>query len=110
MPKPRALTETQFQQQVLDLAQLRGWSYYHTHDSQHAVAGFPDLVLVHVRQKRIVFAELKKVGGKVSDAQRDWLANLRAAGAETAAWWPGDLEEIKAILAGKPITGPTLKG
>lgn len=98
-----ALTEAHFQQQVIGIAQLRGWTYYHTHNSQKSVAGFPDLVLVHVRQQRIVFAELKKTGGKVSDTQRKWLDDLRAAGAEAAAWWPKDLDEIKAVLSGKRI-------
>jgi hypothetical protein len=44
---PRAgPTEKQFMAQVIQLARLRKWLVYHTHDARRSVAGFPDLVLV----------------------------------------------------------------
>ena len=46
-----AISEEQFQQQVIDLATLRGWRCYHTRDSRRSAEGFPDLVLARVERK-----------------------------------------------------------
>ena len=46
---------------VIDLARLRRWLCYHTHDSRHSAAGFPDLLLV--RGRRLMAAELKTARG-----------------------------------------------
>ncbi|MEW6583441.1 MAG: VRR-NUC domain-containing protein, partial [Actinomycetota bacterium] len=56
-----ALSEAAFQDQVVDLARLRGWLVYHTFDSRHSAAGFPDLILA--RGDRLVAAELKTQRG-----------------------------------------------
>lgn len=97
------VTEAQFQAAVLDLARLRKWIYYHTYDSRHSPAGFPDLVLV--RATRIVFAELKTNRGRVSVAQSVWLRALQVLEATTAGavsvhvWRPADWGTIERILA-----------
>jgi hypothetical protein len=51
-------------------------------------AGFPDLVLAS--KYRIAYAELKDAKGRLSDAQRRWLARLGAAGADCYLWRPAD--------------------
>jgi len=57
-------------------------------------AGVPDLLALRAGQ---LFAlELKAPGGRVSDAQRDMLAALNAAGAHTAVAW--GLDEALEIL------------
>jgi hypothetical protein len=90
------VTERRWQAQVLQLASAFGWKGYHTWNSQHSAAGFPDLVLV--RRPRVVFAELKTNRGLVSDAQQAWLDELAACGLEAYVWRPGDLEHVVRTL------------
>lgn len=94
------LTEKQWQKQVVDLAVQLGFKRaYHTFDSRRSHPGFPDLVLV---RERIIYAELKReprVSSPVSDAQKDWLDALSAAGGECYLWRPADLDEVAQILS-----------
>lgn len=101
--KPRPITEKQFMQKVIDLARLRGWLVYHTFDSRKSEPGFPDLVCVHGRQQRVVYAELKADKGKVSAFQERWLTELAATGAEVAVWRPADFEWVQRVLLGERI-------
>jgi hypothetical protein len=89
------MTEAQFQAQVVQLAGLLGWSWYHTHDSRRSPAGFPDLVLW---RERVIFAELKRENGRLSHAQVDVGNALRRAGAEAYCWRPSHFDEVKAVL------------
>lgn len=92
-------SEAAFQSAILALAQLAGWRVYHTHDSRHSPAGFPDLVMV--RGRRLVFAELKSGRGKVSAAQQQWLQALAGVpGAEVRVWRPADWPAIERELIG----------
>lgn len=96
----KAMTEKQLQEVVRRIALLRGWRYYHTHRSQHSPAGFPDCTLA--RGPRLVFAELKRQGGKVTTEQQAWLDDLTAASVEVYTWRPADLLDgtIDAVLRG----------
>ena len=87
------LSEAQFQRQVIELATLCGYHCYHTFNSRRCAAGFPDLVLA--RGGAVLFVELKTERGRVSNAQRDWIA---ATGAEV--WRPKDWPHIEATLSG----------
>ena len=87
--------EKQFQQAVIDYALLHNWKIYHTYDSRKSVPGFPDLVLV---RDRIIFAELKRPGGKLTEAQHAWVVALDKAGAEWYVWRPVDWNEIERFL------------
>ncbi len=81
------------------LAPMLGWRLcYHTLRSKGSQSGFPDRVLV---RDRVIFAELKREKGVVTDAQRDWLDGLAAAHAEVYLWRPSDLDEIAKILAAR---------
>jgi hypothetical protein len=128
--------EARFQTQVLSLASLGGWMAYHPPDNrafvdgrgktrkQAVVAGFPDLTLVHRERPEMIFAELKAEGGRVSEAQRDWLAALAriqqalrdafitagmgdidripcAPRVEVCIWVPSDFDAIALRLTGR---------
>lgn len=83
------MNENDWQGEVLTLARFGGWTLrYHTFDSRHSAAGFPDLVLVRVPELLIV--ELKTDKGKVTDDQQTWLEALAACGLETHVWRPRD--------------------
>jgi hypothetical protein len=87
-----SLTESQFQTQVLQLAQLHGYALiYHTHDSRRSQPGFPDLVLVSLHRKQCLFRELKTATGRLSPAQTLWLGGMQKAGLNAGVWRPEDL-------------------
>jgi VRR-NUC domain len=76
---------------------LRGWRYYHSHDSRRSVAGFPDLVCV--RGRRVLVAELKTANGRVRSEQREWLDAFALAGVESHLWrLPGDWAKVGTVL------------
>lgn len=91
-----AVTEKQFQQQVIELAKLHSWLHYFTYRSTRSPSGFPDLVLV--RDDRLVFAELKTDEGRMSPAQRQWYAALQRAANEIYVWRPRDWDAICEVL------------
>lgn len=92
------VTEEDFLGHVTQLAHVFGWLPYHTRDSRRSAAGFPDLVLV--RGDRLIFAELKTITGKVSNAQETWIARLRETPVEVYVWRPNDIDEVTEILRG----------
>ncbi len=73
-----AVSEREFQTQVLTLARLSGWKTYHTHEARRSASGFPDLVLV--RPPRLLFVELKSQEGRVRPEHNVWLDALAACG------------------------------
>lgn len=94
---PDLLTERQWQQQVLELAQWLGWRCFHPYTSVRSTPGWPDLAMV--RSGRAIFAELKTERGKVTPAQRDWLADLGAVpGVEAYLWRPRHWEDVQCVL------------
>lgn len=111
---PLAITEASFQNQVVDLARTLGWRIMHTRPAQVRSGrwvtpltgdpGFPDLVLARPNLGDLIFAELKRPGGRVSDHQRVWLDCLLRTGAEAYLWEPRDLPAIRTRLQtkGKP--------
>jgi len=92
------ITERDFLASVRSLAELLGWACYHTWQSIHSPAGFPDLVLV--RPPRIIFAELKVGNRQPTPAQERWLNLLREChGVEAYLWRPEDWEQIQMLLS-----------
>jgi VRR-NUC domain len=96
----RAVPEEQFMNDVMMYAQvICGWKLiYHVADSRRvSSAGFPDLVMV--RSGRLLFLELKKVGGVLSLAQRAWLVELgKVPGVEVMVATPEDWPALEAAL------------
>jgi hypothetical protein len=114
----RELTEAQFQLQVTSLAQLLGWHWVHVSygprlNRAGAVAryttpttgtmakGWPDLVLVRAKDKRIIFAELKRETGTTRPEQEDVLNILRTLVSdhvEVHVWRPSDIDALALVL------------
>lgn len=101
------MTERQLQGTVQQLATLHGWRWYHTHDSRRSAPGFPDLVMVHPTQGRVVWAELKRASGRLTKDQKAWIADLEAAGQEVHVWRPTHLQDgtINALLSTRSSAG-----
>lgn len=106
------MTEAAFQSAVIELAHLRGWMVMHTRPAQvrpgrwatplSGNAGFPDLVLVRPIHGDLIFAELKREGGKLTVGQKAWITALKAAGAEVHVWYPADMATISHRLGRIP--------
>lgn len=99
----RQVTERDWQSKVVRIAILNGWRYYHPPDNkpvngriQKVVSGFPDLTLV--RDRKIIFVELKRETGKLSDEQVVWLDELRKCGIACYVWRPSDIDEVVSTL------------
>lgn len=90
-------SERQFQNAVLELAQIMRWRIYHPWTSVHSQAGWPDAALI--RPPRFVVAEFKRVGKKPTTAQQAWLDDFKACGIEAYWWTAQDWQEIKRVLA-----------
>lgn len=104
------MTEAQLQSAIIDCARSLGWLVYHTHDSRHSPAGYPDLTLGHGRFG-IVFAELKDAKRKTTFAQETWLEVLAEHENATAGvgrvqvflWRPDDWTSgrVEQVLRGR---------
>lgn len=91
-------TEREFQRQIVRLAKILGWLVYHPWLSVHSTSGFPDLVLV--RPPRVIFAEIKTAGGKITTHQVAWLRLLgECPQVEAYLWRPDDWDTIVDKLA-----------
>jgi hypothetical protein len=116
---PGRLKEIDFQRQLVStkppgLAVIYGWEHIHFKAAmtKHGwrvpgigsmSKGWPDLTLVRERDGRLVFAELKGDGGRLTDDEKRVLAVLDAVAAanplvEVYRWWPKDLDEIARVL------------
>ncbi|MEW6223236.1 MAG: hypothetical protein AB1627_01265 [Chloroflexota bacterium] len=86
----RDLSEADFQRQVTDLAEVLGWTWCHWRALRNSRGiwqvpvegplgkGWPDLTLIRVRDRRLVFAELKR---EAQDPGPDQVAVLEVLGA-----------------------------
>jgi hypothetical protein len=109
-----AMSETQWQTTVTDLALTLHWRAIHHHDSRRQVgttedgkpilvgdkdaAGLPDWLFI---RERHFFAELKAEGKKPTAKQLEVLEALRKAGAEVHVWQPSDWPEVVVALTGR---------
>ena len=83
-----AMTEAELERRVWHLIDGLGLMAYHTHFSKRSRPGYPDLTIAGTR---VMFRELKREKGRVTEEQRQWIHALSAAGADAGIWWPGDL-------------------
>jgi VRR-NUC domain len=115
MARADGLTEAEFQRQVVDLAAVCGWLHVHFRPAQTSKGwrtpvsgplgkGFPDLMLIRERDRRLIFAELKRDGAKTTPdqdrvlASLDWLALGDGKRLEVYVWHPADFDKIVAVL------------
>lgn len=99
-----AISETEFQQRLIETAQLYGWKVVHYRKSRHqsgkwATAvqgdnGGQDIILA--KNGLVILAELKKDRGSQTNEQKEWEA---AAGAHARVWRPRDWDAIFAELS-----------
>ena len=99
------MTEADWQKQVIELARLFKWRVAHFRPAQtkHGwvtpVAadgkGFPDLILV---RDRVIAAELKAPGKKLTPDQIAWRNAFADASCESYVWQPSDWDSIVEIL------------
>lgn len=78
-----------------------GYLVYHTYDSRRCVPCFPDLVIVGYGH--IIVLEIKTDRGRVTEAQRQWMTQLSAAGVDvrlyrTSEWKTLDLHNELVAL------------
>lgn len=95
-------TEAGFFDAIHDLALATGWDEpYHTHDSRHSAAGFPDVALA--RRGLVVFLELKVGKGRPSVDQYRWITRFRSAAIPAAVVWPRDWPAIEKLLTRRVV-------
>lgn len=99
------MTEAQFADTVVSLAQWNRWRVVHFRPAltnkgwrtaMQGDAGFPDLVLA--RNGVLIVAELKTVHGRLGRGQQEW---ADAIGAQYRLWRPTDLDAIREELRWK---------
>lgn len=107
-PCAPAISEADWQQQVIDLAHLHGWQHLHVRrtigkghrwTTSTNVKGWPDLFLWSEDQQRTLAVELKSATGTVTAEQEAVLASLARAGVETHVWRPADIDQAQQILS-----------
>lgn len=95
------MTERELQSAVLECAELLGWLCYHPRPARTAdgwrtaaqgngASGFPDVVMAHSKQRRLLFVELKSAAGRLRPEQTRWLDTLALAYCEMRVWRPAD--------------------
>ena len=94
---PDGISEREFQQKVIGLAERHGWRVYHTFDSRRSAPGWPDLSIA--RPGQLILAELKTDAGKLRPEQAEWLELLRTVeGIRVRLWrpslWPAIVAEL----------------
>jgi hypothetical protein len=103
------LTESEWQQQLVELAELHGWQWCHWRAARTAHgwrtpvsgpigAGFPDLLLVHPRRQRVLFVEVKSDTGRLAPEQRAVHDVLRTAGLDVRVFRPADWDALIEVL------------
>lgn len=95
-PPREDISEAAFQDLIVQLARWCGWTTFHVHDSRRSDAGWPDLVLV--RNRVILFRELKARRGRMTEEQMQWGCKLHQAGQNWCVWRPEDWNLICETL------------
>ena len=102
-------SEAMFQKDVIRLANMYEWLVHHVRPGRYGefyktdgLPGMPDLVLISLRNRGVIFAELKTARGRLNENQLTVGKALMQNGAEYYVWRPGDMQEIADRLAGKP--------
>lgn len=95
----KAMSEDELQTNVIELAEVHGWWWFHDQDSRRNNAGLLDLILV--RPPRLIFAEIKTEKGRLRREQAHVIDLLAAVpGVEVVLWRPSHLlsKKIQELL------------
>jgi hypothetical protein len=102
-------SEAMFQKDVVRLATMYEWLVHHVRPGRYGefyktdgLPGMPDLVLISLRNRGVIFAELKTARGRLNENQLIVGKALMQNGAEYYVWRPNDMQNIADRLAGKP--------
>lgn len=120
--RPSDYTEKQWEKQVTDLLVMYAWDWwYHVTRAKYSAWGWPDLIAVRRRDRRILIVENKSQQGQVSPEQGGVLellldvagggyVNSRAkaghegpglagyARLDVELWRPGDIDRVVEVL------------
>lgn len=92
-----AMTEADFQRQVIELAELHGWHVWHDNDPRRNARGLPDLLLL--RGATLLWVELKSERGRVRPEQQAFIERLKQVKYVSAdVLRPSDWPEIVKVL------------
>lgn len=100
------MTERELAANIETLCKYLRVRYYHTWTSRHSAPGWPDYAFV-TADGRFLLRELKTETGRLTDAQKQWLADLQRAGVDADVWrpehWPDRVRaELEPRKAGAP--------
>lgn len=111
--KKVTISEKDFLKQVIDLAHIYHWKVAHFRPAmtkhgwrtpvQADGKGFPDLILVRIKDGRMIIAEVKTEKGKLTPEQEEWKEFFLAVDYENRTveayiWRPSDFQNIVEIL------------
>ena len=107
--KPPPMSEAELQKLLTDAAELYGWGWVHFRPGRTAHGwstpvsgplgqGWPDIVLAHPRQRRVLAIECKSDNGHVSAEQLAVHAWLMASGIEVHIVRPSDIDDALEVL------------
>ena len=85
------MTESELQEAVRVMCAQLGLYQYHTHDSRRSALGFPDCVIINLRDGTVMWRELKSDTGQPTTDQKRVGYALQAGGHDFAIWRPADL-------------------
>ena len=104
----RAISEAEWQGQVIELAGYYRWRHLHVRRSigkgrrwvtATNVVGWPDLLLWNETQGRLIAAELKSEAGQPTPEQLEVLGSLARTGlVECYVWRPSNLDVVMQVL------------
>jgi len=91
------MLESEWQDQIVDLARRLGYDFiYHTWDSRHSPAGFPDLILL--RGAVMIVIETKREDGQLTPEQYFWLLAFLEITPFVYVFKPSDWDEVIEVL------------
>lgn len=88
------ITEKAFQSTVIKALRVAGWTHYHTYNSIRSVKGFPDLIALHEKKRRVLAIEVKTETGKLTPEQDAWLQLFSLCGIESEVLRPSGFDEF----------------
>ncbi|MBA7569206.1 VRR-NUC domain-containing protein [Candidatus Atribacteria bacterium 1244-E10-H5-B2] len=88
------ISENDIKHQVKSYLNIKGWFNFHILQGLGAFRGIPDMIAV--KAGRVIFLEIKKPGGKLSEHQQRFKETMGGAGGEY--YVVRSLEEIIKIL------------